>query len=115
VEAILASNPRRAGIDGRISDLEGSVNPHQMPLVSDNWFSHFTWFGNGEFPPDQAEKLAAIVEKARAANTRLRFWAVPQNHAVWRTLDEAGVDLLNADDLAKLQALLLDPQNRIRN
>lgn len=107
IDTILKSSPRRAGIDGRLSDLEGPLNPHQMPLISDNWLKHFKWMGQGAMPDAQAEKLATIVKKAHDGGARLRFWAIPQSESLWQTLSNAGVDLLNADDLGKLQTLLL--------
>lgn len=110
VDTILQSNPRRAGIDGRLSDLESALNPHQMPLISDNWLKHFKWMGQGEMPRDQADKLAAIVTKVHDQGSRVRFWAIPQRESLWRTLNDAGVDLLNADDLGKLQTLLVGPK-----
>ena len=110
VDTILQSNPRRAGIDGRLSDLEGALNSHQMPLISDNWLKHFKWMGQGGMPQAQADKLAAIVKKAHDHGVRIRFWAIPQREALWRTLNQAGVDLLNADDLGKLQAFLASPK-----
>ena len=36
----------------------------------------------------------------------MRFWATPDDPAVWRELVDAGVDLLNADDLAGLERFL---------
>jgi hypothetical protein len=107
VDTILQSNPRRAGIDGRLTDLESPLNPHQMPLISDNWLKHFTWMGQGEIPQAQADKLATIVEKAHKHGVRVRFWAIPQRESLWQTLNDTGVDLLNADDLGKLQSLLV--------
>lgn len=107
VDTILQSNPRRAGIDGRLSDLEGPVNPHHMPLISDNWLKHFKWMGQGEMPQAQADKLATIVKKAHDQGIRVRFWAIPQRESLWQSLHETGVDLLNADDLGKLQSLLV--------
>ncbi len=108
IDTILKSSPRRAGIDGRVSDLEGPLNPHQMPLISDNWLKHFKWMGQGAMPAAQAEKLATIVKKTHDGGARLRFWATPQHEGIWRALHTAGVDLLNADDLAKLQAVLAE-------
>ena len=106
--AILASHPRRAGIDGRLSDLAGPVNPHQMPLISDNWFSHFKWLGVGEMKPDEAAKLKEVISKCHENGVLVRFWAIPQSEVVWNRLYDAGVDLLNADDLPKLRALLVE-------
>jgi len=111
---ILATEPRLAGIDGRVPDLEGPVNPHQMPLISDNWFKHFKWLGTGELPAEEAARLDAIVAKAKERGVQLRFWATPQSPEVWGRLYDAGVDLLNADDLAALRALLLEKQGASR-
>jgi hypothetical protein len=83
------------------------VNPHQMPLISDHWLKHFRWLGQGEMPQAQADKLAALVRRTHEQGSRIRFWAVPQRESLWKTLDAAGVDLLNADDLDQLQSLLL--------
>lgn len=108
VDAILASNPRRAAIDGRLRDMEGPLNPHETPLVSDNWFAHFRWLGSGEMRPEDAEKLTATVAKAREKGVRLRFWAIPQTRETWSRLYDAGVDLLNADKLAELHTVLME-------
>ncbi|MEE3055365.1 MAG: hypothetical protein VYB34_16660, partial [Planctomycetota bacterium] len=37
-----------------------------------------------------------------------RFWATPEDPAVWKTLLEAGVDLVNTDDLPGLRKFLLE-------
>jgi hypothetical protein len=111
-DVILASSPRRAGIDGRLSDLEGPLNPHQVPLVSDNWVLHFGWRGQGDMSPDEAAKLDAIVAEAHQRGARVRFWNIPQKEAVWSRLYDAGVDLLNADDLGGLSAVLLKKSGR---
>jgi glycerophosphoryl diester phosphodiesterase len=109
---ILASSPRRAGIDGRLSDLDGPMNRHQMPLVSDSWLLHFRWMGQGDLSADEAAKLGAAVARAHERGMRIRFWSTPQNEAMWSRLYDAGVDLLNADDLAKLSALLMKKNGR---
>jgi hypothetical protein len=103
---ILGSSPRRAGIDGRLADLDGPLNRHQMPLVSDNWLLEFRWNGRGAPSAADAAKLAAAVTKAHDRGMRIRFWSIPQTEAVWSALYDAGVDLLNADDLGGLNAVL---------
>ncbi len=106
VEVILGSSPRRAGIDGRLADLDGPLNRHQMPLVSDNWLLEFGWRGNREMSAGDATKLAAAVAKAHERGMRVRFWSIPQTETVWSRLYDAGVDLLNADDLGGLAGVL---------
>ena len=111
-EVILASSPRRAGIDGRLSDLDGPLNRHQVPLISDNWTLHFSWMGQKDVPADEAAKLSAILAKAHERGVRVRFWNIPQTAAVWSRLYDAGVDLLNADHLGGLSAVLLKKSGR---
>lgn len=55
---------------------------------------------------EETEKLTTIVAKAHDQGVRVRFWAIPQRESLWTILHEADVDLLNADDLGGLQALL---------
>ncbi len=106
---LVAADPRRlCGIDGRLPDLERDVTPDLYPLVSDNWTSYFTWRGEGPMPADQREKLHGYVAAAHAKGIHLRFWAAPDTEAVWTELLDAGVDLIGADDLPRLQRFLDD-------
>lgn len=97
---------RYAGVDGRIEDLSGHASSHLAPLISDHWPSYFKWTGKGEFPVEERAKLARIADQAHRQGRRLRFWATPENEAVWRALRTAGVDLIGTDDLDRLQAFL---------
>ena len=106
---IEADNPRYVGIDGRLSDLDSTRPAHLMPLVSDRWPDHFSWTGEGEFPPAERDKLRTIVDQAHAAGRRIRFWATPESPAVWRELRAAGVDHINTDKLDELREFLLAP------
>ncbi len=90
VDVILASNPRRVGIDGRLPDLDGPLNRHQMPLVSDNWTLSFSWTGRQAMAPDEAARLDAIVARAHERGIRLRFWSSPQTDEAWGKLYDAG-------------------------
>ncbi len=105
-EKIVDDNPRYAGIDGRLEDLESGLNKHLLPLISDNWSKHFKWKGEGEMPAEERQKLQAIVKQAHAVGRSVRFWATPEKVAVWRELQAAGVDLINTDDLPGLRRFL---------
>ncbi len=106
-EEIAAGSPRYAGIDGRLSDLDTKLPSHLMPLISDNWNVHFRWRGKGPMPVQEKQKLRRIVEKAHRQGRRIRFWATSENAAVWKELDDAGVDLINTDNLDGLKRFLL--------
>jgi hypothetical protein len=106
-EATMAAEAERlAALDGRIPDLDRAISPHLYPLISDNWKSHFTWTGKEAMPAEERARLDALVAKTHAKGMRLRFWGLPFPERVWPTLYDAGVDLLNADQLPKLRALL---------
>jgi glycerophosphoryl diester phosphodiesterase len=111
-DMILSSNPRRAGIDGRLSDLDGPLNRNQVPLISDNWALHFGWAGQKDMSADETAKLDAIVARAHERGMRVRFWNIPQNEAAWSRLYDAGVDLLITDDLGRLYAFLVKKTGR---
>ncbi|WCN06088.1 phosphatidylinositol-specific phospholipase C/glycerophosphodiester phosphodiesterase family protein [Streptomyces sp. M92] len=106
-----AQRTRRAFYDGRLTDLGTSAPASFAPLISDNWTRHFTWRGVGAFPAAERRKLRDIVGAAHARGQRVRFWATPDlagpaRDAVWGELLAAGVDHLNTDDLAGLEAFL---------
>ncbi len=105
-DRIAASSPRFAGIDGRLTDLSSDQPAHLIPMISDNWRSHFGWRGDGSIPAQDREKLERIVDAAHAMNRTVRFWATPDIPPVWDALNQAGVDLINTDDLSGLQQFL---------
>jgi hypothetical protein len=103
---VAAEKHRFVGIDGRMSDLDSDAPAHLLPWLSDNWSSHFKWNGQGEMPADERAKLIDIVKRTHARGRKLRFWAAPDRREAWQTLADAGVDLINTDDLAGLARFL---------
>ncbi|MFG3089100.1 phosphatidylinositol-specific phospholipase C/glycerophosphodiester phosphodiesterase family protein [Streptomyces antibioticus] len=107
---LAAQSVRHAFYDGRLADL-GTTDAAFAPLISDNWTLNFGWLGVGAFPEAERRRLRAIVAAAHARGQRVRFWATPDlagpaRDAVWTELLAAGVDHLNTDDLAGLEAFL---------
>ncbi|MFC8347067.1 phosphatidylinositol-specific phospholipase C/glycerophosphodiester phosphodiesterase family protein [Streptomyces sp. NPDC057280] len=106
-----AQTVRRAFYDGRLTDLGSSAPASFISLISDNWTLNFTWQGVGAFPEAERQKLHGIVDAAHARGQQVRFWATPDvagpaRDALWDELLAAGVDYLNTDDLAGLEAFL---------
>ncbi|MFJ5839033.1 phosphatidylinositol-specific phospholipase C/glycerophosphodiester phosphodiesterase family protein [Streptomyces shenzhenensis] len=106
-----AQSERRAFYDGRLADLGTSAPASFIPLISDNWTLNFSWLGAGRFPDAERQKLRSIVGAAHARGQQVRFWATPDvagpaRDALWAELLAAGVDYLNTDDLAGLEAFL---------
>jgi hypothetical protein len=106
IELIQSEPIRLVGIDGRLSDLDSDKESHLLPLISDNWTSHFQWRGKGEIDPKELSKLRSIVAKAHAKNRLVRIWASPDNESIWRLLRDEKVDLINTDNLAGLSTFL---------
>ncbi|MFE9673840.1 phosphatidylinositol-specific phospholipase C/glycerophosphodiester phosphodiesterase family protein [Streptomyces sp. NPDC006259] len=105
-----AQTVRRAFYDGRLADL-GSTDASFASLISDNWTLNFSWLGVGAFPDAERQRLRALVRAAHARRQKVRFWATPDlagpaRDALWGELLDAGVDYLNTDDLAGLEAFL---------
>jgi len=106
---LMQSEPDRlAAYDGRLADLEVPASPHYMPLISDNWTTHFQWRGRGPLPEGEREKLKQLVAKAHQQGKRVRLWAAPDLPAAWRELLAAGVDLINTDDMDGFRRFFLD-------
>ncbi|GAA1267597.1 phosphatidylinositol-specific phospholipase C/glycerophosphodiester phosphodiesterase family protein [Arthrobacter pascens] len=106
-----AAEKRFGFYDGRSADLASGATAGLMPLVSDNWTKLFAWQGVGPMPETERAKLRAYVETAHSKGYRVRFWATPDQagparDAVWTELHNAGVDHINTDDLAALEAFL---------
>ncbi len=106
-----AQSVRRAFYDGRLADLGSAAPASFISLISDNWTLNFTWLGDGPFPDAERQKLRGIVRAAHARGQQVRFWATPDvagpaRDALWTELLAAGVDYLNTDDLAGLEAFL---------
>ncbi len=114
-ETMKAEKRRFAGIDGQIADLESGSPPTVFPWISDDWNTQFKWWGFGTFPENEKQKLKTLVETAHKHGYRIRFWGAPNSEAIWRVQQEAGVDLLNADNLAGLRAFLLKPKTPPEN
>lgn len=106
VQEIAAMNPRYAAMDGRLADLGGDVPSHFMPLVSDHWLRHFRWQGDGPMPEEEQRQLRKFVRQAHQEQRQVRFWATPEDPAVWAELLDAGVDFIGTDELEKLSAFL---------
>ncbi len=106
IQEIQDSEPRRAGIDGRLSDLDSDKSSDLLPLISDNWTNHFRYRGVGAMPESEREKLLDVVARTHAKGRRIRFWATPESPVLWQELKAAGVDLIGTDDLEKLCTFL---------
>lgn len=112
IEYMQDQTRRLAFVDGRMSDLTEGYSPLLMPLISDRWTKYFSWMGKGDMPEKDRRQLEMYVQHAHENGQLIRFWATPdssgkERKAVWTELQEAGVDLINTDDLGGLREFLL--------
>jgi len=98
---------RYATLDGDLPDLESNEPATLVPWISTEWSRVFKWRGAGEMPDAEKTKLSELVAKTHQQGRRLRFWGAPDRAAFWRVLYDAGVDLINTDDLSGAQQFLL--------
>jgi len=107
VRQVAALKTRYVFIDGRFTDLrENKSTSDLVPLVSAPWNGTFAWQGYGEISAKELDKLRLIIKAAHQQGRLVRFWAVPHRENIWQVFYNEGVDLINADDLPRLQKFL---------
>lgn len=107
MELMRAQGARYATVDGRLSDVGSAAPVHFMPFISDFAGNISEWTGEGAMPEADRRKLEETVRAIHRQGQRVRFWGAPDKAAVWEVLYEAGVDLINTDDLPGLRGFLL--------
>jgi hypothetical protein len=96
---MLSQSVRYAGYDGRLKDLDSDDPAHFMPWISEHFSKVTQWRGDGPMPDADRKNLRSIVKRAHGKHRRVRFWATPDLPVVWDVLIDAGVDLINVDNL----------------
>lgn len=113
--SMAAQAVRYAAYDGRLEDVGPDIKdgdrPEFVALISDNWNNCFTgpaaWDGTGDMPAATRDRLRRLVADVHGEGKMLRFWNLPKDAAaVWGPLYDAGVDLINTDDLEGLAAFV---------
>ena len=105
--AISGEQTRYAFIDEPLMAIEkDTFSASYSPLASMKYSGLLSWRGEGKIPPAEKEKLLHYTAIAHAQGKKVRLWASPENKAVWQELLDCGVDLINTDELEKLQEFL---------
>lgn len=97
----LARERRWFHFEGRKHHLGGVYDAEVMPRVGMPLRRITRWRGRGEMPPADLETLRAVVAQSQADGRHLRFWAATNRPAVWRTLLDEGVDVINVDRIRR--------------
>lgn len=107
IDQVRSQAVRWCGIDGRLPDLESNPSPYLVPLVSDSWRPTFPVQTDAPLAVPDRDRLRSLVQQAHAQGRRIRFWGARDNPVVWREQFDAGVDLINTDNLEGLRKFLL--------
>lgn len=104
--AMEGQSTRYAAMDGRLEDLGGGATPDLIPLISADLVAAFGWLGDEPLADGKRAELRVLVERVHAEGRCMRFWAIPDNAAGWGEMVDAGVDLINSDDVVTLASFL---------
>lgn len=85
-------------LDGRMHELYQEEIIPQITRVSASYKHYFKWRGKGEMPPEELDRLIALVSKAKELGVPLRFWGMPNHPKVWGVFIDQGVSWMNIDD-----------------
>jgi hypothetical protein len=111
-EMFAGESVRYAALDGDLKDLGSTDSANLIPWISSSWFQTFKWRGNGPMPESEQLKLKDIVAQAHRQGRKVRFWGAPDKPPFWQELMADGVDLINTDDLAGLQAFFSEQNHQ---
>ena len=116
VAAVTSMDDRPLALDGRIRDLGQGHPPDLYPLVSASMRPALGTFGITGLDDEAKKRLVDLVRRTHEEGRRLRFWGHAESRAVWRSLVDAGVDLIGTDQPRSLAGWLRrhDPRCRDR-
>ncbi len=98
---------RYAFIDQSLLSLDKSYESTVCLMASTKYSNVLSWKGKGEISKSEKEKLISLVNQAHKEDKIVRLWASPENIIVWKALLDCGVDLINTDELKKLNSFLM--------
>jgi hypothetical protein len=108
---ILGEASSLMSIDGRFNELDKNISYKLMPYISENYKHYFSYKGVGEPSIKDKKTVSEMVDKTHKEGKKLRFWASPDNEAVWRFLLDNKVDLVNVDSLQKFNKYITKRKN----
>jgi hypothetical protein len=109
LDTLLGEPDRLVACDGPLTDLDRPELDPLLAAIGSDWRLTFKWQGKGRMPPSERRRLRDLVARIHRRGKLVRFWAAPDVPAAWAELRDAGVDLINTDDLAGLKRFLSPP------
>lgn len=104
---LLFDNLKLMTLDGRPSDLDKNYSAKVMPFISEHAGKVCQTRSLDEVGAKEIQLVRELADKAKAQGKKVRLWATPEDEKLWQELENAGVGLLNTDDLGRLKKFLL--------
>ena len=104
---LLADSLQLMTLDGRPEDLPQNYPTQIMPFISENAGKVCQVNSYEEVDEAAIRRIYQLTAKAKAQGKKVRLWATPEDEQLWTILQDAGVGLINTDDLGRLRRFLL--------
>lgn len=83
--------------DGRPGIDYNKAQLGRIAMISDNLRKYSVWNGKGTPTPEDAKKLAAVVQEAHDKGKPFRFWGTKDSPNTWSELEKLKVDWIGTD------------------
>lgn len=80
--------------DGRPYEVYDSNTLQRVAFISDSYTNYIT-------VADSTSRIKQLVTTIHGKGKLLRLWAIPDNTASWKRLEEMGVDIINTDKMGE--------------
>lgn len=94
-------------VDGHTTDVGKGFYSELIPVISDNYKNWSSWNGRTKLTVKDLHRIRKLAQQVHAEGKKLRLWAIPDNELTWGALLDSGVDFINTDRLAELNAFLV--------
>jgi len=104
-DEIINDTIRYAAIDGRLNDI--SKPSYLFPIISDNWFNVSSCLEKHYGDVNSETGLKKLSVNIKNSGKLFRIWGAPDNGKSWQVQYNAGVSLINTDNINGLRKFLL--------
>jgi len=104
--AMFSSYPDWISFDGDFQQAYNAGELRRIAMLSDNFARYSKWNGKGRLPEKEKAVIEGLVQKAHAANKKIRLWNAPDILNAWYTYMELGIDYINTDHIHEISTFL---------
>ena len=107
IDLLLNDTLQLMTLDGRPSDLSKNYPSALMPFISERADKISGTTDPSKVNQAVLDKIKIHIDACHAQGKKTRLWATPENEKIWGLLLHLGIDLINTDDLSRLQNYLM--------